>query len=352
MGEVRLGTNPCGGDLWEAVDRLIDRAPTEEDVRAHRLEVLAGRRYRMVGRPVPPDFVAQERLAGLVALATPLVLERVRAAYEGPAIVLKGPQVAARYPDPALRVYGDIDLLVPDARAVQHALLANGFHLVGDPKIYVDIHHLRPLAVNGLPTHVEIHSSPKWVDGLVPPATEILFETARRGSTGVPGVLALPPAYEAVLLAAHSWAHEPLRRLRDLIDVAVVAREADDAEMAALARTWGIKKIWATTVAVIDSLFADERNPWALRLWARNLPRARERTVLENHLQRWLSAFWAMSPPAAARGLPRTFLDEIRRGPGEGWPDKFRRTWLAFGNATRRRSFHDRALDERTRRPS
>jgi Uncharacterised nucleotidyltransferase len=344
---VRLSRNPSGGDVWEAVDRLIDRAPTEDDLRAHRLEVLAARRYRILGLPVPPDFVAQERLSGLVALTTPLVMERVRAAYHGPAIVLKGPQVAARYPDPGMRVYGDIDLLVPDARAAQNALLADGFQLVGEPEKYVDIHHLRPLAVNGLPIHVEIHSRPKWVAGKAPPATEILLEAARRCATDVPGVLALPPTHEAVLLAAHSWAHEPLLRLRDLIDVAVVAREADRAEMNALARAWGINKIWATTIAAIDSLFANERMPWALRLWAQNLPRVRERTVLESHLQRWLSDFWALSPSAAALGLPRRFLEEIRPMRGEGWRDKFSRTSLAFGNATRRRSHHDRAVDER-----
>jgi hypothetical protein len=352
MGKVRLETNPSGGDLWEAVDALIDRAATEDDIRAHRLEVLAARRYRVVGRPVPPDFVAQERLAGLVALATPLVMERIRAAYDGPAIVLKGPEVAARYPDPALRVFGDIDLLVPDAAEAHSALLAAGFHLVGDPALYVDIHHLRPVAVYGLPIHVEIHSRPKWVDGMVPPTTEILLDAARCGATNAPGVLALPPAHEAVLLAAHSWAHEPLRRLRDLIDVAVVAREADRGEIADVACTWGVNKIWSTTISAVDALFAHQRMPWALRLWARNIPRVRERTVLECHLQRLLSDFWAVSPLEAATRLPRTLRDEIRPGDHEGWRPKLTRTKLAFGNASRRRSHHDRAVEERLRRSS
>jgi hypothetical protein len=53
MPKVRLETNPSGGDLWSAVDALIDRAATEDDIRAHRLEVLAARRYRVLGRPVP-----------------------------------------------------------------------------------------------------------------------------------------------------------------------------------------------------------------------------------------------------------------------------------------------------------
>jgi Uncharacterised nucleotidyltransferase len=352
MRKVRLETNPSGGDLWETVDALIDRAATEDDIRAHRLEVLAARRYRVLGRPVPPDFVAQERLAGLVALATPLVMERIRAAYDGPAIVLKGPQVAARYPDPALRVYGDIDLLVPDARAVQGALLAGGFDLVGDPKLYIDIHHLRPVAVNGLPIHVEIHSRPKWLDGMSPPATEVLFASAVPSATPVPGIVALPRAQEAVLLAVHSWAHEPLRRLRDLVDVAVVAQSEDLAEMTELASSWGVAKVWATTMAAAEALFAGQRTPWALRLWAQNLKRVRERTVLENHLQRWLSDYWAMSPRAAGARLPRTFRDEFWPSSDEDWRDKLSRAGLAARNALRRRSDHHRALDERLGRSS
>jgi hypothetical protein len=347
---VPLGTGSGGGGLWEAVDALIDRAPSEDDLRSHRLEVLAARRYRAVGRPVPPDFVAEERLAAISLLTTPLVLERVRAAYDGPAMVFKGPEVAARYPNPALRGYGDIDLLVPDAGAVQRSLLAAGFELVGDPQLYVDIHHLRPVAANGFPLAVEVHSRPKWLDAVTPPATEMLFESAKPSATGVSGMVAPSPAHEALLLAVHSWAHEPLRRLRDMIDVAAVAQAADPAEIAAVARAWGVEKVWATTIAAVDALLANQRTPWALRLWAQNLERVRERTVLETHLERWLSDFWAMSPAAAVSGLPRTFLEEIGPEGEESWRGKLSRTALALWNAPRRRSHHDRALDDRSRR--
>ena len=352
MRKVRLETNPNGGGLWEAVDALIDLAATEDDIRAHGLEVLAARRYRKLGRPVPPDFIAHERFAGIVSLTTPSVLEQVRAVYDGPATVLKGPAVAARYPDPALRPYGDIDLLVPNPEGVQRDLLAAGFRLVGDPKLYVDIHHLQPVAPSGAAVHVELHSHPKWLDGATPPPTESLLASATPSPTGMAGLPALPPAYEALLLAVHSWAHEPLRRLRDIIDVAVVARSADRAEVAKLARTWGVEKLWSTTIAAVDALFANRRTPWALRVWAQNLPRVRERTVLEVHLQRWLSDFWAMPPLTAAAGLPRTFLSEIQPEGDEGWCQKLTRTALAFGNAPRRRSHHDRTVDERLRRSS
>jgi hypothetical protein len=348
--QVSLATSSGGGGLWEAVDALIDRAPSEDDLRSHRLEVLAARRFRTLGRPIPADFAAEERFAAVALLTTPLLLERVRAAYDGPAMVLKGPEVAARYPDPALRGYGDIDLLVPDAEAAHRALLAAGFQLVGDPELYVDIHHLRPVVANGFPLTIEVHSRPKWLDPLAPPATDVLFESAQASATGVAGMLAPSPAQQALLLAVHSWAHEPLRRLRDMIDIAAVAAAADPAEIELLARAWRIERIWGTTIAAVDALLADQRTTWALRMWAQNLGRVRERTVLENHLQRWVSDFWAMPPLAAARTLPRTFLEEVGPGGGETWRDKLSRTALAVRNASRRRSHQDRELHDRSRR--
>jgi hypothetical protein len=65
--------------------------------------------------------------------------------------------------------------------------------------------------------------------------------------------------------------------------------------------------------------------------------------VLESHLERWLSDFWAKSPLEAAAALPRTLLDEIRPEHREGWRQKLTRTAWAFRNATRRRSDHNRA---------
>ena len=79
---------------------------------------------RATGRAVPEDFLEQERAAAVAAITAPLVLERVAAAYDRPAILVKGPEVAALYPDPALRSYWDVDLLVEDAEEAQRALLA------------------------------------------------------------------------------------------------------------------------------------------------------------------------------------------------------------------------------------
>ena len=337
-------------DLWRRLETLIDRAPSDDDLRSHRLEVPAARRFRTVGRAVPDDCVAQERLAGLRLLTAPLVLERLRHGYDGRIVVLKGVEVGVHYPDPAMRAFGDIDVLVDDAAEAQRALLAAGFVEVGEPELYVDIHHLRPLAVDGLPLPVEVHSRPKWLDPLEPPPTSDLLAAAVDGRTGVAGVLALPPEHHALVLAVHSWAHEPLRRLRDLLDVAAVAQAADRAEIERLARAWGVDRLWRATDAAIAAVFYGERPSSALRIWAQNLHLARERTVLENHLQRWLSDFWALPPASAARRVPRRFADEFRPEGDEGWRAKAGRTVLAVRNASRARSQHDRELEGRSGR--
>jgi Uncharacterised nucleotidyltransferase len=286
----------------------------------------------------------------VATLAAPVLLERVRAACDGPLLLFKGPEVAARYPEPALRQFKDLDLLVPDAEAVQKGLIAAGFEPIGDPSLYVGIHHLRPLALRGFPLAIEVHSQPKWPANLRPPSTEELFASAGPAALGVSGMLAPSPAHHALLLAGHSWAHEPLRRLRDLVDIAAMIKSLNHFELRRLSRTWKVERLWATTVAIVGALFYEGRSPLALRLWARNLLKARERTVLENHLERVLSNFWILPPSDALGELLSILAQEVRPAPGEAWADKRSRSGRALRNALRRRSEHEAALGRRTPR--
>ncbi len=334
--------------LWAAVDRLVDRAPSVADLSSHRLELFAARRWRSLGMVVPPEVVDKERRSAVVQLAAPVLLGRVRAAYDGQLVLVKGLDVARRYPEPGLRAFGDVDLIADDAASAQSALLAAGFQEVGDPSLYEDIHHLRPLQLPDLPLVVELHSRPKWVDGIAPPPpTDELLAAAIPGPHGVH---VLPAAHHALLLAAHSWAHEPLRRLRDIVDVAAVAEAGGWGEVEALAREWRVERLWRATVAASDAILYGRRRPLALRLWAQNLETARERTVLENHLQRWFSDFWIMSPHRALERVPATLAAELFPEEGEGWRSKLSRSGRAIRNATRRRSEHDEELAQRSRR--
>ena len=306
MREPAVAPDPHLGDerraaLWDAVDRLVERAPRQSDLYNHRLEFFGARLLRRTGKPVPGALAMDERRSAALALSVPAVLDRARAATDAPLLLFKGPEVAARYPDPALRMFRDVDLITPNAGDVQRSLLAAGFEEVGDPDLYRDIHHLRPLKWPGLPLVVELHSHPKWVEPLTPPDVASLFEDSRQAVAGPDGLLAPSPARHAVLLAVHSWSHEPLRILRDMVDIAALAAEASREEAAEVAEQWGVGRLWATTVAAHDCIFVGGRRPLALRTWAQNLQLVRERTVLEAHLERWLSDFSALPFGVALR---------------------------------------------------
>jgi hypothetical protein len=299
-------------NIWSAVDQLVDRADSLDELRGHRLHLLAGRRWRALGREVPPDLRLEERRSTVTSLAVPVVLQRIRDAVDGPLLVLKGPEVAARYPDAALRPYGDIDVLVPDPVAAQRALLSAGFVPVGDPRLYENIHHERPLALARLPVPVELHSVPKWPGGFAPPPFDELLEAAVPSSTGVDGVSTLGGVHHALT---------------------AVSQGLDAAELRALARRWGLLKIWDTTAAAAGALLGGGRTPWPLRTWARHLAEVRDRTVLEFHLERWLSGFWESKVRVAAARVPGTLVSELLPAPGETLAKKVTRSRHALGNA-------------------
>ena len=336
--------------LWKALEKRFDAA-SEEGVLAHRLAPLAAVTLRRMGRAVPASWLAEEREAAVRMLAVRPVLQAVRANCDGPVVLMKGPEVARRYPESA-RLFGDLDLLVPNARLTHEQLRGGGFIEVGDPELYYRLHHLRPLAWQGLPLAVEIHSTAKWPDRLHRPAgmAAELIEAAAPSTLGIDGILAPDPARHAVLLAAHAWAHEPLRTLRDLVDIAALAAEAEQAEVERLVRAWRIESLWGTTEAAAAALFEEGLPPLALRLWARHLPAVRERTVLEGHLQGWVSGFWALPPREAVAQSLSSLRKDLLRAPEEGWKAKLARTRIALRHAGMPRSSHGLELgDEATR---
>jgi putative nucleotidyltransferase-like protein len=343
---VELGSSLEG--IWSSVDRLIDRTDDLRRLRFHRLELLVARRWRSLGRPLPEALLAEERSATARLLAARAALARLRAVYDGPMTTYKGLSAAAVYPDPATRPFGDIDVLVPNAAEVQRTLLAAGCKEVGDPELFVDIHHLRPLMWPRLPIPIEIHDRPKWPDDLPAPSTADVFAAARDGEWGdLDGVPTLPRTYHAVLLAAHAWAHEPLRRALDLVEVVAMADGIDRAELQEVADAFGLGRVWkATITAADDLLFDDAPSSWPLRLWARHLPAVRERTVAEGHLERWLSGFSSLRLSGALRKLARVLGRELRPAWDESWRGKLSRTVRALRRAFVARSRHDELLGD------
>jgi hypothetical protein len=330
--------------LWDSVDDLIDQAPSLTALFWHGLQLLAARRWRVQGRPIPQNLLDEERAAALRLISGPILLERIRAACDGTIVLMKGYEVALAYGDPALRPFVDIDLLVEDSLDVQRALLAAGFVEVGKPELFMDIHHRRPLWLPGFPLTVEVHHEPKWPVLLAhSPAREFLGAAVPSGSH-VDGISTLPAAHHALALAAHSWAHLPLRRIKELLDVAAVAEQADRGEISALARRSGMGRVWRTTIGSVDSLFYGAPKTSAQGIWARHLLAARERTVLESHIQKWVSPFWSMPWYKAAQVSALEVVSEFTPAEDERWGEKGVRARRAVRNALLPRSEHESQL--------
>lgn len=332
--------------MWERIDSLLEASGSSLDVlRLHRVELLEARRRRAAGLPLGPELKADLTRVAVDEMAALPLLSRVRESWDGPLVLVKGPEVALDYGAPALRSFGDLDLLTDDAEAAQAALIAAGFREVFDPEVYENIHHLRPLWWPGLPLVVELHTRANWPAGMPGPSTAALLDAAVPSRLGVAGIATLPPEQHTLVLAAHAWQHQPLGRLGNLIDVAVTLKRCDPADVDGLARRWGCTRMWRTTHAAIRSVLQGEGRSAGVALWARHLAEVRERTVFEWHVKDLLAPVWGL-PPARALDAVRAELVATAGPEGpESWKAKLARARLALGNAGVARSEHDRALE-------
>lgn len=341
-------------DLWPAVRRLIDQAPALKDLRAHRVQLLAAELWRADGVPVPAALALEElasiqRAAGAMAL-----LRKMREAYDGRLVILKGATVARAYPTPLSRPSVDLDVLVDDPDRAQAALIAAGLTPVGPygDDYYAHLHHLRPLILPDVVAPlVELHRRPNWVPWQTAPQLRDLEAHIVDAEVGVDGLETLAAPAHAVALAAHSWGELPLRRLSDFVDIAAILPASARPDAAAIAAHWDLDRLWETTARVVDQLFGEAPPTTPLMTWGRNLRSARDCTVLEEHLRRWVGPFWAMTP---GRALGRTAQELMYDGtptPDEGWTKKLNRVREAALNPGRPRSDHREALGGDARRP-
>jgi hypothetical protein len=328
-------------ELWAGVDRLIDSTASLDDLAAHRLHLLALHRRREQGAPVPPELAASGRAAAAATLLVPHVLRRVREAYDGPILLMKGAAVATYYPDPALRPFRDLDILVDDATRAQRSLIEAGFEPVGEDgdDYFARLHHLRPVMHPALPLLIEVHRRPEWPKWCSPPRKDALLASGVDGTLGVRGIMVPPPAEHALLLAGHSWSTAPLRRLLDLVDVAALTDGLPREEVDALAAEWGVEGLWSMVARAVDVILLGRDD--ALPRWARNVTAVRERTVLENHVARIVSPFSIFPAGRACTMAARALAEELRPADGETRRAKSGRALRALPNALAAVSDHD-----------
>lgn len=330
--------------LWVRVEQLIDAAPSLGALRTHRLQLVAARIRSARGMPVPPDLGQEQRRAATMGMSAPLLLERARSAYDGALLLIKGPEVAARDANPSDRFFRDLDLVADDAPAAQRALIAAGFLEVGDPTFYEHEQHLCPLIWPGIPLIVEVHrraNAPAWLPRLE--AANIL-ETAVPSATGIAGLLAPAPAAHALILAAHSWAHDPVGRLRDVLDLAVVLAREECSHVREIARDWGWEGIWHVSEAALGAMLATGSSHGLPRYMVRHLCAARERTVLENHLANLAAPICALPARRVPHAVVNVLAEAATPGRDEPWRNKGRRARLALAHAFMVTSSHEQTL--------
>jgi hypothetical protein len=120
---------------------------------------------------------------------------------------------------------------------------------------------------------------------------------------------------------------------------------------AAVARSWGVTRLWSTTSRAIDQLLLAHEPSARRPVWHRHLHETRERTVFEGHVER------LVGPMAAARqagcaplATARAVAEIVRPSPGERWSSKLARSRQSVRNASMRESEHEEMLFRR--RPS
>jgi len=331
--------------LWEGVDRLLEKL-TPELATEHGLGPLAARHLRLTGAEVPEHLLREERAGRTATLVAPSLLKRARDAYDGQLLLVKGPELVARYPE-ASRRFGDLDLVAEDAEKAQAALLAAGFRLQDrdwPPEGYDDVrrphYHLHPLEWPGLGLRIEIHKHVKWPEGLRPPRNEELFEAGVPSVVGVGGLLTPHPDHHAIVLVSHAWGEIPMRRLRQLVDVLAFVEDSERHELRKRAAGWGIERGWSSTLAVADWLLRNAPEPRLVRVWARYLRELREPNVLEMHVQEWLSPFWLTTRRPATRKSFAAVARDLKPKPNQTWESKVRQTIRAITHPRRSRTEH------------
>jgi hypothetical protein len=330
--------------LSRRVEELVDRAPDLAALTAHRLQLAAARIWRSRGLTIPPELRRQRQQQAIARMVTSVLLKRVRAAYDGQLLLMKGPEVAAWYEHPADRGFRDLDILADDAPAAQRALVAAGFVEHRDPGYYADKQHLCPLISPGIALVVEIHRRPNRPAWLPQVQAHQVLELGVPSATGVAGILAPSPGTHALLLAAHSFAHSSMGHLRDVVDVAAVMGGDTSGESEAIAREWDWEGLWQLSHAAVDALLTGEDAP---RVLGGHLRTARERTVFENHVARTAAPVYALPKRRVVRAVTGVMIDTLSPSEDESWPHKLWRSSLAVVHARMPTSKHEQASPQR-----
>ncbi len=211
--------------LWRTGEFDAATQPLLAWLRAQRLAPILGWRAKQRGWTLPEEVSRFVQTATYQGVARHTIvgsqIEELANLFRKakiPAVVVKGPVVASAYPDTSLRIYNDLDFLVPEGQAASliTALIKLGYsaQVSGDRSM-----HFPPLHPEGAGLRLEIHDAlDKHLDGDW--FTFSQWSDRMRKWTSYPGLWVPDPVDHMIYLIDHALIrHELLGGLQLLNDL-------------------------------------------------------------------------------------------------------------------------------------
>jgi hypothetical protein len=311
------------GGIWPGLFAIIDRNNDPEELEYHGLSALAADHWAEIGRPVPPEV--RSRRVGYVAsqLEAQRLVASTCLAIDGPIVLLKGLDVAARYPESTLRRVRDVDALVSDADRVHDSLLTSGFRPIVEagaswqPHDYDDLHELAPVECPGISMRLEVHRRPNWPSWGTPPPLDEILEAAVASTVAMDGVLAPSLEHQTLLVLAHSWSRQSFLQLCQLVDFAVLVEHCDFDVVRRTARAWGLARLLDIGRHAVDSVLLSRRpDPRVVRWLAPQLRTLAIPSPARRQFDRYAATYFVLPPLRATwclfEGLERRVRVRLR----------------------------------------
>lgn len=293
------GTTP-----WAQVATWLIDVDDEPMLASQGLAPLRAGLRHVAGRDLTPSDREALHQAATAFVTQLALLERIHALDVGPVVVLKGPEMASRYPHPSWRRSGDLDLFAADAPEVQRRLLAGGFEPAEEELAFRNLHHLVPLQLPGFRVAVEVHHGLGWPAGAREPPPAAVVATA------VPAwsddrFLALPAELALAHQLQHAWHAVPFGTVRDAVDLVALRDRCDPGRLERDLRSSGLWRLWTATERVAEHALGvtGASRPLVPRVVARPLLGRRDETMRLVVPRRFLGLGLTTGPRFAARSL-------------------------------------------------
>ena len=302
---------PSTDQIWDRVLARIDSVDPATDFDRlvfHGLNALAVHRWHATGTPTADAHTDHGRQSLMQTMASEAALESIAELSPEPVVAFKGLEVATRYPYRGSRPFGDLDLISAAPDALHRLLQDHGWTQGRDHESYAERHHhLAALRHDDLRVTLEIHRHPGWEIWMDPPTPADLVAKARPIAGLGPACLGLHPSHNVAAVLVHAWRGNRFANLRDLLDVALIANDADRHELDADLDRYGIGRLWRAALRLIDWQFGSgAAPPRQLRLLAPNL--ADLDTAKAEPIRRMMGLLWV----APLRQAPQIMWREGR----------------------------------------